>query len=274
MPSKSSSWRKRLRDRDPPGASTDPRDATASSAHEIDFAGVPATCSEPFSATMSSAAASRRCAAIFCARLSTSVEARKIAEPAVCSDREPSVPAPRGTVSVSELTSLILIHRDAEDLGRQHCERRVVALPVHAGAGEHAGRAVVVNLGRTELDVQTDRRGDFDVARHTDAERDRIVRGTPAGLLGSKLVVTRCCQDRVERLLVLARVVGGAGVGGQRELVGLDEVAPTELGGIHPDLAGGDVDHSLDQLRGFGPARAAVRADRCRVGHDGIASRT
>ena len=31
-----------------------------------------------------------------------------MALPAVCSDREPSVPAPRGTVAVSELTSLIL----------------------------------------------------------------------------------------------------------------------------------------------------------------------
>jgi hypothetical protein len=82
-------------------------EATASSAHEIDLEGVPATCSEPPSATMSSAAASSRCAAIFWPRLNTSVEARKMAEPAVCNDLDPNVPEPRGTRSVSELTSLI-----------------------------------------------------------------------------------------------------------------------------------------------------------------------
>ena len=36
------------------------------------------------------------------------MEAMKIAEPAVCREREPRVPAPRGTRSVSELTKVIL----------------------------------------------------------------------------------------------------------------------------------------------------------------------
>ena len=63
-----------------------------------------------------------------------------------------------------------LVHRDAEHLAGEHGERGVVALAVHAGAGEHAGRAVVVDLDRAELDVQADRRGDLDVGRHADAE--------------------------------------------------------------------------------------------------------
>ena len=47
-------------------------------------------------------------AAICLARSSTPSEATWMALPAVCSDREPSVPEPRGTRAVSELTSVIL----------------------------------------------------------------------------------------------------------------------------------------------------------------------
>ena len=41
------------------------------------------------------------------ARMSTSLEAANTALPAVCRDREPNVPDPRGTAEVSELTSRI-----------------------------------------------------------------------------------------------------------------------------------------------------------------------
>ena len=58
--------------------------------------------------TMSSGDASSRWPAIWRARSSTSLDATWIALPAVCSEREPIVPAPRGTRSVSELTSVIL----------------------------------------------------------------------------------------------------------------------------------------------------------------------
>ena len=61
----------------------------------------------PSPTTMSSADASSRLAAICLARSSTPSDARWIALPAVCRDREPSVPDPRGTAAVSELTSLI-----------------------------------------------------------------------------------------------------------------------------------------------------------------------
>ena len=130
-----------------------------------------------------------------------------MALPAVCSEREPIVPAPRGTRSVSELTRRDLVHRDAEHVAGQHGERGVVALAVHAGAGEHAGGAVVVDLDRAVLDVQPDRRGDLDVGRHADPELLDVAVGAAPGLLGPQLVVAGCLQHGVERLLVLAGVV-------------------------------------------------------------------
>ncbi len=180
-----------------------------------------------------------------------------MAEPAVCNDRDPRVPDPRGTRSVSELTSLIWSG-----------EGRVVALAVHAGAGEHAGGAVVVHFDRTELDVQTDRGGDLHVRRQADAHGDRIVGGATLCLLGAELFVTRRGQHSVEGFLVLAGVVGSAGVSGHRERTRLDEVLAADLSGIHPDLPRSHVDDPLDQLGGFGPACATVRTDRGRVGHD------
>ena len=57
---------------------------------------------------MSSADASSMWPAILRARSSTSFDATWMALPAVCSERDPIVPAPRGTRSVSELTRVIL----------------------------------------------------------------------------------------------------------------------------------------------------------------------
>ena len=94
-------------------------------------------------------------------------------------------------------------------------------LTVHAGAGEHGGGAVGVHLARAPLDVQADRRGDLDVRRQADAELLGVA-GRPARrLLGAQLGVARRFERGVEGLLVLARVVVGAGDRGARERVGL-----------------------------------------------------
>ena len=69
-------------------------------------------------------------------------------------------------------------------------------------------------------------------------------------------------EHRVERLLVLAGVVVGAGERREREGVGLEEVAAADLGRVHADLVGGHVEDPLDELRRLRPAGAAVGADR------------
>ena len=126
-----------------------------------------------------------------------------------------------------------------------------------------------MNLDGTELDVKADGRRDFHICRDPDAKSDGIVGRPPAPLFLAQLCVARRCESGVERLFVLAGVVRGTGVGRQRELVRLDEVAPPDLCGVHSDLLRGDVDHSLDQLSGFGTASSSVRADRGGVGDNG-----
>ena len=71
-------------------------------------------------------------------------------------------------------------------------------LAVHAGAGEHAGGSVVVDLDGTELDVQPDRRGDLHVGRDADPEQLAVMVRAALGLLGPKRVVAGCLQHGVE----------------------------------------------------------------------------
>ena len=56
----------------------------------------------------------------------------------------------------------------------------------------------------------------------------------------------------------------------ERELVGLDEVGPPDLGRIHADLVGGDVEHPLDELRRLRATGAAIRADGRVVGQHAV----
>ncbi len=140
-----------------------------------------------------------------------------MALPAVWSERDPIVPAPRGTRSVSELTRVIWSIGMPRTFAGQHGEGGVVTLAVGAGAGEHAGGAVVVDLDGAELDVQPDRRRDLDVGGHADAELLGVAVGAPAGLLGPQAGVPGRLQRGIERLLVLARVVVGTRRRGERE---------------------------------------------------------
>ena len=127
--------------------------------------------------------------------------------PAVCSDREPSVPAPRGTAAVSELTSRIL------SIGMPSTSLATMAnavwwpWPWTLVPDRHRRGAVVVDLDRAVLGVQAERGGDLDVGGHADAELHRVAGRPAARLLGPQLVVAGGGQRGVERLGVLARVV-------------------------------------------------------------------
>ena len=211
VPSKSSSWRsgpgsmpvgqlrRVVRRRRRARPTLTPRDGT------------PDTSSWPSPTTMSSASASSRLAAICLAFASTSVDATCTALPAVCSDREPIVPEPRGHAGGVGVDQPDAVHRDAEDVAGEHRERRVMALAVDARADDDARRAVVVHLDGAVLDVQPDRRRDLDVRRHADAELHGVAALAAGRLLGAQLVVAGGGEGGVERLGVLAGVVVGAG---------------------------------------------------------------
>ena len=67
---------------------------------------------------------------------------------------------------------------------------------------------------------------------------------------------------------VVAGIVVEAGGGGEGELIGRDEVLEADLGGIHFQFGGEDIDHALDAVGGFGAARAAIGVGRNAVGED------
>src|SRR5690606_33595322 len=110
--------------------------------------------------------------------------------------------------------------------------------------------------------------GDLDVHRQPDAEHLRVAALAPGGLLGAQLLVPGRLEDAVERAPVVAGVVLGAGGGGERELVGRHEVRAADLGGVHADLGGEEVDRPLDGGRGLGPTRTAVGGGGGGVGDD------
>ena len=78
------------------------------------------------------------------------------------------------------------------------------------------------------------------------------------GLLGPQVLVARVLQREVEGALVVADVVGGAGLPREREGVGADQVRPPHLGRIHPDLGREEVHGPLDGGGGLGAPGAPV----------------
>ena len=73
-------------------------------------------------------------------------------------------------------------------------------------------------------------------------------------------------QTQVEGLLVVPRVVDSPHLGGVRELVRLDEVLATHLGGVHAQLGRQDVHTPLDKVGRLRTTRATIRIRRRLVG--------
>ena len=90
--------------------------------------------------------------------------------------------------------------------------------------------------------------------------------GAALGLLLAQRVVAGGLEHEVQGARVLARVVGGAGDRLVGEVVGRDEVAPSQLGRVHVELLRQVVHGALDERGRLRAPRSAVGADRRRVG--------
>ncbi len=88
------------------------------------------------------------------------------------------------------------------------------------------------------------------------------------GLLGPELLVVEHLQEPVERLGVVAAVVGHRHLGLERSRELRDEVLPPDLGGVHLEGGRRRVDHPLEHVAGLGPPGAPVRVHRGGVGED------
>ena len=157
--------------------------------------------------------------------------------------------------------------RDAQLLGDDLGEGGHVALALglDAQAGDDRARGMDPDLTTVEhLDAQdvegvggasTD-----DLGEGADADAHELAPGALLGLLLAQAVVVDHLHRPPQRGRVVARVVVPARGGVVGELLGLDEVLLAQLGGVHADVVGVDVDHALDGVHRLGdPERAAIR---------------
>ncbi len=133
-------------------------------------------------------------------------------------------------------------------------------MPVKTLTAPLGSTRIVLRLPRAEA-------ADLDIGRHPDP--DDLAVGAGLLLLLAEFAVAGYFERLVERLLVLAGVVGEASGGRIRKGVRLDEVLAAQLGRVHSHLVGEDIDGPFDIISGFRTACPAVGADRLRVGVDG-----
>ena len=107
---------------------------------------------------------------------------------------------------------------------------------------------------------------DLDVGRQPDARAGARAPDSRRRAAPPAARVAGRGQHPVERPLVVAEVVGGAGGGGEREPVLPDQVLAAHLGRVHADLGGEHVHHPLDRRRRLGAAGAPVGDGRRGVG--------
>ena len=133
-----------------------------------------------------------------------------------------------------------------------------------ADPGQHlAGRvdpdlAAVEHLQAEDVEVVRGP-GAHDLREAADADAHQLALGALLGLLLAQPRVVDRVHGLLERRRVVPGVVRPARRGAVRELLGLDEVLHPELGRVHADVVGEDVDHPLDRVDRLGDAeRAAV----------------
>ena len=162
---------------------------------------------------------------------------------------------------------LDLVQVDAGALGHDLGERGLVALAVGEGAGADEGSAVLGDLDGAELALR-DAVGDLDVDGDPDPQQRVGAVGAALLLLAAQFRVAGLLERALQRAPIVADVVGRAHGGLDGEFLVGDEVAPAQLGRVHPDLRGVHVDGPLDHLGRLGPTGPAHRADWGRVGDD------
>ena len=102
--------------------------------------------------------------------------------------------------------------------------------------------------------------GADDLGEGADTDAHQLAPGALLELLLAEVVVADHVEGLGERGRVVAGVVLPAGRGLVGELLGLDEVLLAQVGRVHADVMGVDVDHALDGVHRLGHAeRAAVR---------------
>ncbi len=153
-----------------------------------------------------------------------------------------------------------LLERNTQDVVDDLREGRLVALTVRGcpDLGDDGTVALDRHLGELR---RAGRRAHFDIGGDPDPEQLHVAALAACALPGAQRLVVGDAHGFVERVPIVAGVVGGTGERGERELVLRQEVPAPQLHGVDPQFVSCDVDDALQQLRRLGTARAAERAD-------------
>ena len=155
------------------------------------------------------------------------------------------------------MDDLDAVEGDAEAVADQHGPAGVVALAVGARARAHQDGGVGSQLHGPVLGSGDPGRA-VEEGGHPEAQLETVAVTAPAGLLRTNGVEADLGEGPVEAGLVVAAVVGLTGGGEVGEVVGHEQVAPTDLDGVETESGGEDVDRSLDGGRRLRPAGTAV----------------
>ena len=177
---------------------------------------------------------------------------------------------------------LDVLEGDAQPVGDDLAEGRLVALPVRGGAGddldraggEHPDAGVLPAAGAVVELAQHPRRCEpahLGEGRDPDAELDPVTGLAALLLLGAQLVVAEHLPGPLGGLLVVPGVVLQPSHRGEGELVGVDPVAPADLDRVLAELGGQLVHQPLDGEGGLGTAGAAVGVGPGLVGQHRLA---
>ena len=177
------------------------------------------------------------------------------------------------------MDDLDALDRDAESVGDELREGRLVPLAMTVRAGQHRHAAGRVDADRSAFEqpragaerADDRRRGNaasLDISGDAEAAQFPPRRRIPTPRF--EALVIGCLQRELQCREVIAAVVLEGDRGLIRVGVLRDEIAPAQLGRIHPKLVGGKVDDALEQKGRLRAASAAIGVNRHRMGKDSL----
>ena len=234
--------------------------------------GTPRTCAKPSRRSRSSGDTSSMSAAISLIFFASAMAARCAEEPALTAVRAAKVPTPKAISLVSAVATVTSSVGDAELVGRDLGQRRLVRLPLRGGAGvEHHlarrgdpyGGALIGaepgafhGIADADADIaalpQRLRLPGREIRIAGGIERARLRGGIIAAVIGHRTAVARDDTDFV------------------RHLRRRDEIAPAHFGAVEAGGFGEAVHQPLHHEHALRAAGAAHRRRRDHVGVDGV----
>src|SRR5262249_51499720 len=152
---------------------------------------------------------------------------------------------------------------DAELVREDDLVHRLVALALRRRAGKEGDRAGGVEADFRRLAAW--RRGGA-LDRVDDADAAQLAACLRLGAPRVEALDLRVMQRLVHAGFELAAIVSVDEAGLERHRARRNEVAAAQRDSVDSELARGAVDDALNDVAGFGPAGAAVRRGRTRVG--------